>query len=81
MDIKNNTDLLNYLWAQMDSGQKNWFGFSQQRLTGIALAHQIAAIHADKFTPKEVVEYAIDLNNEIYKAFIKFNDGSRESKI
>ena len=73
MDIKNNNDLLNYLWSQMDSGQKNWFGFTQQRLTGINLAHQIAASHADKMTPKEVVAYVVELNNEIYKTFIKFN--------
>lgn len=73
MEIKNSNDLLTYLWTQMDSGQKNWFGFSQQRITGINLAHQIAAIHADKLTPKEVVEYVVELNNEIYKTFIKFN--------
>jgi len=73
MEIKNNNDLLNYLLIQMDSGQKNWFGFPQQRITGINLAHQIAAMHADKLTPKEVVDYVVELNNEIYKSFIKFN--------
>lgn len=72
MEIKNNADLLNFLWAQMDSGQKNWYGFSQQRITGITLVHQIAANHADKFTPEEVVQYVIKLNDEIYKRFIKF---------
>ena len=73
MDIKNNLDLLNYLSSQMDSGTKNWFGFAQQRITGINLAHQIAANHADTMTPKQIVEYVVELNNEIYKTFIKFN--------
>lgn len=73
MDIKSNADLLNFLWTQMDSGQKNWFGFAQQRLTGINLAHQIATNHADKMTPEQVINYVIELNNEIYKKFIKYN--------
>jgi len=73
MEIKSNNDLLNFLWTQMDSGAKNWFGFAQQRITGINLAHQIATNHADTMTPTEVVDYVVALNNEIYKKFIKFN--------
>jgi hypothetical protein len=69
--ISNSDDLLSYLVAQAGSGQKNWFGFSQQRLTGIALAHDIAKNHADKLTPDEAVDYAVKLNNAIYQKIIK----------
>jgi hypothetical protein len=37
--INNSDDLLSYLVSQAGSGQKNWFGFAQQRLTGINLSH------------------------------------------
>ena len=57
--------------SQAGSGQKNWFGFAQQRLTGIALAHDIAKNHADKLSPEEVVDYAVKLNNAIYQKIIK----------
>ncbi|NDB59402.1 hypothetical protein EB001_13270 [bacterium] len=69
--IKSNDDLLSYLVSQAGSGQKNWFGFAQQRLTGIALAHDIAKNHADKLSPEEVVDYAVKLNNAIYQKIIK----------
>ncbi len=69
--IKNSDDLLSYLVSQANSGQKNWFGFAQQRLTGIALAHDIAKNHADKLTPEQAVDYAIKLNNTIYQKIIK----------
>jgi hypothetical protein len=69
--IKSNDDLLSYLVSQANSGQKNWFGFAQQRLTGINLAHEIAAKHADKMTPEECVDYAIALNNACYHKIIK----------
>ena len=69
--INSNNDLLAYLVSQANSGQKNWFGFAQQRLTGISLAHDIAKNHADKFTPDECVDYAIQLNNAIYHKIIK----------
>jgi len=59
------------LVAQANSGQKNWFGFAQQRLTGINLAHEIAKYHADKLTPEEAVDYAVKLNNAIYQKIIK----------
>lgn len=71
MDIKSQNDLLGFLISQAGSGQKNWFGFAEQRLTGINLAHEIAARHADKMTPTEVVEYVVSLNNCIYTKLIK----------
>lgn len=71
MEIKSQNDLLGFLISQAGSGQKNWFGFAQQRLTGINLAHEIAANHADTMTPDEVVDYVIALNNNIYQKLIK----------
>jgi hypothetical protein len=71
MEIKSQNDLLGFLIAQAGSGQKNWFGFAQQRLTGINLAHEIAANHADKMSPDEVVDYVVSLNNNIYQKLIK----------
>jgi len=52
MIVKDNNDLLNFLVAQSDSS-KNWFGFQQQKMTAIVLAHEIAARHADKMTPNK----------------------------
>lgn len=69
--IKNNNDLLGYLLEQSVQSPKGWFSFSQQKLTGITLAHAIAANHADKMSPSEIVQYVIDLNNEIYNSIIK----------
>jgi hypothetical protein len=71
MEIKSQNDLLGFLITQAGSGQKNWFGFAQQRLTGINLAHEIAANHADKMSPDEVVDYVVSLNNNIYQKLIK----------
>lgn len=70
--IKDNTDLLSYLLTQADS-RKDWFGFTQQRMTAVTLAHQIAKQHADKMSPDEVVEYALKLNQTIYNKIIKVN--------
>lgn len=70
MIVKDSNDLLNFLIAQSDSS-KNWFGFQQQRITAIVLAHDIARSHADKMTPDEVVDYAISLNESIYHKIIK----------
>lgn len=70
MIVKDSNDLLNFLVAQSDSS-KNWFGFTQQRITAIALAHDIARNHADKLTPLQAVEYAINLNELIYHKIIK----------
>lgn len=71
MKIESQNDLLGFLISQAGSGQKNWFGFAQQRLTGINLAHEIAANHADKMSPDEVVDYVVSLNNNIYQKLIK----------
>lgn len=63
-------DLLNFLMVQ--SGErKDWFSFPVQRITAIALAHDIARHHADKITPEEAVAYAIALNQVIYDKIIK----------
>lgn len=67
--IQNNNDLLQYLINQAES-RKDWFGFLQQKMTAINLAHQIASRHADKMTPQEVVQYAMQLNDCIYKTII-----------
>lgn len=72
MTKETNTEaLLNYLVTQTQSGQKNWFGFQQQRVAGIDLAYRIATIHADKMSPDDVVDYVIELNNAIYNKMIK----------
>jgi len=76
--IQNNQELLNYLINQANSGTKNWFGFGQQRITGINLAHSIAANHADKMSPDEIIDYVIKLNNSIYHKLIK-GDGNGNS--
>ncbi len=68
--IKDSNDLLSFLVAQAGS-TKDWFGFTQQRITSIALAHDIAANHADTMTPEEAVEYAIELNQQIYDKIIR----------
>lgn len=70
MDIKSSNDLLKYLADRADSGEKQWFGRMQQRLTGIKLAHEIAARHADKMTPLQVAQYVADLNDHIYKKIV-----------
>ena len=70
MIVKDSNDLLNFLVAQSDSS-KNWFGFQQQRITAIALAHDIAKTHADKMTPEQVVNYVVVLNELIYHKIIK----------
>lgn len=67
--IQNNNDLLQYLISQAES-RKDWFGFLQQRMTAINLAHEIAKNHADKMTPNEVVQYAIDVNESIFHKII-----------
>ena len=69
--IKNSDDLLSYLVSQANSGQKNWFGFQQQRIAGINVAYEIAKHHADKMTPEQCAEYALRLNNAIYNKLVK----------
>lgn len=68
--IQNNNDLLSFLVTQSES-RKDWFGFTQQRLTAVSLAHEIAKHHADKLTPQQVVKYAVELNEAIYHNIIK----------
>jgi len=70
MQIKDSNDLLGFLVNQAETGNKQWFGFLQQKIIGISLAHQIAANHADKLTPDQVVNYVIELNNEIFNRII-----------
>ena len=72
MTTQNNSEaLLNYIISQANSGQKNWFGFQQQRLMGIHIAYEIAKNHADKLSPEQVADYASRLNNAIYTKLIK----------
>lgn len=71
MTQNNSEALLTYLVAQTETGQKNWFGFQQQRLAGVDLAYRIAVNHADKLTPEQVVGYVVDLNNAIYNKIIR----------
>ena len=68
--IQDSSELLNYLVEQAKE-HKHWFGFVQQRMTGITLVHQIASRHADKMTPEQVVDYVRELNNEIFQRMIK----------
>jgi len=74
VEIKSSSDLLTFLIAQSKSGQKNWFGFQEQRISGIDLAYKIAVNHADKLSPDEVVAYVVALNNELYNKLIKRNE-------
>lgn len=68
--IQNTSDLLGFLVTQAES-RKDWFGFSQQRMTAVTLAHDLAKAHAHRMTPEEVVTYALALNQEIFKRIIK----------
>ena len=70
-EINKNSDLLGFLVMKMASEKKDWFGFSQQRMTAVTLAHQIAQHHADKMTPDEVVDYALQVNHLIFHKIIK----------
>lgn len=75
MQIQSNNDLLSFLISQSGSGQKNWFGFQQQRIAGINVAYEIAKVHADKLTPDEIVDFVAALNNAIYtKLIVKKGD-------
>lgn len=69
--IQNSNDLLSFLVSRANSGVKNWFGFPEQRITGINLAYDIARHHADTMTPEEVVDYVVKLNNSIHSKIIK----------
>lgn len=69
--INNSQDLLAYIISQANSGQKNWFGFQQQRIAGIDAAYKMAILHADKMTPEQVVDYVTKLNNTIYDKMLR----------
>jgi hypothetical protein len=71
MDTTGSQDLLHYILSQASSGQRNWFGFQQQRVLGINLCYEIAKNHADTMTPDQITEYVIRLNNSIYTKLIK----------
>lgn len=68
--IQNTSDLLGFLAKQSES-RKDWFGFTQQRMTAVTLAHEIAKHHAHHMSPPEVVTYALALNQEIFNKIIK----------
>jgi hypothetical protein len=68
--VQNTQDLLRYLADRMLSGDKNWFDYPEQKVTGISLVHHIATNHADKMSPEEVVDYVVRLNNAIFKQMI-----------
>ena len=68
--IQNTQDLLSFLVQQAET-RKDWFGFMQQKMTAVNLAHEIAARHADKMTPEEVVAYAKELNELLFHRLIK----------
>lgn len=68
--IQNTSDLLGFLAKQAES-RKDWFGFTQQRMTAVTLAHEIAKHHAHQMSPSEVVTYALALNQEIFNKIIK----------
>ena len=70
MKIQDSSDLLSYLITQA-SERKDWFGFTQQRITAIALAHEIARNHADTISPEQAVDYAIALNEAVYQKIIR----------
>lgn len=70
MKIQDNSDLLGFLIAQA-SERKDWFGFSTQRITAIALAHEIARNHADKLSPEQAVDYAKAVNEAVYQKIIR----------
>lgn len=69
--INNSQDLLTYIISQANSGQKNWFGFQQQRIAGIDAAYKMAILHADKMTPEQIVDYVTKLNNTIYDKMLR----------
>lgn len=68
--IQNTADLLGFLVHQSET-RKDWFGFTQQKMTAVSLAHEIAARHADTMTPEQVVEYAKELNELLFHRLIK----------
>ena len=50
---RGSNELLQYLLTQANSGNKNWFGWQQQRLTAIYLAYEIAKKVTEKYSEYE----------------------------
>lgn len=71
MQIQSTDDLFAYLVSQATSGDKAWFGYPQQRLTGIYLAHEMAKNLGDKMSPEDIVNYVVRLNNAIYTKILR----------
>jgi len=71
MQIQSSNDLLAFIISQSNSGNRNWFGFTQQKIAGIHTAYEMAILHGDKMTPDEIVNYVLDLNNKIFNKIIK----------
>lgn len=69
--INNSNDLLSYVVGLAATGQKNWFGYPQQRVAGIYLAYEIAKNHADTLTPEQVVDYVQRLNTAIFHKILR----------
>jgi hypothetical protein len=69
--IQNSDDLFAYIVSQSNSGQKNWFGFTQQRIAGIHLAYQMAIAHGNTMSPEEIADYVVGLNNAIFNKLVK----------
>lgn len=69
--IQNSDDLFAYIVSLANSGQKNWFGFTQQRIAGIHLAYEMAKHHGNTMTPDEITDYVVQLNNSIYTRLVK----------
>lgn len=70
-DIRDSEDLLAFIITQSKSGQKAWFGFTQQKIIGIYMCYEIARLHADKMSPEDVAEYVFQLNNAVFEKIIK----------
>ena len=70
-DIKDSEDLLAFIITQSKSGQKAWFGFTQQKIIGIYMCYEIARLHADSMSPDDVAEYVFQLNNAVFEKIIK----------
>ena len=67
--IQHTGDLLSFLIDQSDQ-RKDWFSWQQQKMTAIPLAHDIAKAHAHRMTADEVVTYAIELNDAIFRRIV-----------
>ncbi len=68
--VQNTNDLLAFLVNQAGE-RKDWFGFTQQKMTAINLAHEIAARHADTMSPDDVVEYSKELTELLFHRVVK----------